>query len=54
VFELLSYGDAGWGDEILRGLAVTVQLAIVTLPLGLFLGFLIAFASMSKSRLLRS
>lgn len=48
MFELFSYGDAGWGDEILRGLAITVQLAVVTLPVGLFLGFLAAFASMSR------
>ncbi|KIC39021.1 ABC transporter permease [Ruegeria sp. ANG-R] len=53
MFELFSYGDAGWGDEILRGLAITVQLAIVTLPVGLFLGFLAAFASMSKLAPLR-
>lgn len=48
MLELLSYGDAGWGDEILQGLAITVQLAIVTLPVGLCLGFLAAFASMSR------
>ncbi|MCV2863953.1 ABC transporter permease [Albidovulum sediminicola] len=53
MYELFSYGDAGWGDEILRGLAITVQLAVVTLPVGLFLGFLAAFASMSKWRPLR-
>ena len=48
MFELFSYGDAGWGDEILRGLAITVQLAVVTLPVGLLLGFLAAAASMSR------
>ncbi|NRB20392.1 MAG: ABC transporter permease [Rhodobacteraceae bacterium] len=53
MFELFAYGDTGWGDEILRGLAITIQLAIVTLPVGLFLGFLVAFASMSKLRALR-
>ncbi len=54
MFELLSYGDAGWGDEILRGLAITVQLAIVTLPVGLCLGFLAAFASLSRFGPLRA
>ena len=34
MYELFAYGDAGWGDEILRGLAITAQLAIVTLPVG--------------------
>ncbi|MDF1621363.1 ABC transporter permease [Pseudothioclava nitratireducens] len=53
MFELFAFGDTGWGDEILRGLAVTVQLAIVTLPLGLALGFVVASASMSKLRALR-
>ncbi len=53
MIELFAYGDAGWGDEILQGLAVTVQLALATLPLGLALGFLAAFASMSELRLLR-
>lgn len=53
MLELFSYGDTGWGDEILRGLAITVQLAIATLPVGLFLGFLAAFASMSRLAPLR-
>lgn len=53
MFELLSFGDAGWGDEILRGLLVTVQLAVMTLPVGLALGLLAAFASMSQLRTLR-
>lgn len=51
--DLFSYGDAGWGDEILRGLAVTVQLALSTLPLGLLIGFVIAFAAMSHRPALR-
>lgn len=53
MFELFSYGDVGWGDEIVRGLAITVQLAIATLPVGLVLGFAAAFASLSKFRPLR-
>lgn len=53
MFELFAFGDTGWGDEIMRGLAVTVQLAIATLPLGLALGFVVAFASMSRLRALR-
>lgn len=53
MYELFAYGDAGWGDEILRGLAITAQLAIVTLPVGLALGFLAAFCSLSQLRTLR-
>ncbi|OBY25514.1 ABC transporter permease [Leisingera sp. JC1] len=54
MLELFSYSDTGWGDEILRGLAITVQLAVVTLPVGVLLGFLAAFASMSRLRILRA
>lgn len=53
MLEIFSYGDTGWGDEILRGLAITVQLAVVTLPVGLALGFVAAFASLSRLRALR-
>lgn len=53
MIELFSFGDTGWGDEILRGLAVTLQLALFTLPVGLILGFMAAFASMSHIRPLR-
>jgi polar amino acid transport system permease protein len=45
---LLSWGDAGWGDELLAGLAVTLRLALTTLPLGLALGLAIALAGLSK------
>lgn len=51
--ELFAYGDAGWGDEILSGLAITVQLALTTLPVGLLIGFIFAFASMSPYRAFR-
>ncbi len=44
---LLSFGEHGWGDEIARGILVTVALALTTLPFGLFLGFIIALAKKS-------
>ncbi|MFD2740664.1 ABC transporter permease [Sulfitobacter aestuarii] len=53
MLELFAFGDTGWGDEILQGLAVTVQLALVTLPVGLLIGFLAAGASLSRLRALR-
>lgn len=52
--ELFSFGDTGWGDELLRGLLVTIQLALATLPLGLLIGFIFAFASLSKFFALRA
>ena len=54
MFELFSFGENGWGDEILDGVAITAQLAIATLPIGLFIGFIVAFAAMSKNKPLRA
>ncbi|GHC75831.1 ABC transporter permease [Limoniibacter endophyticus] len=45
--KFLSYGDAGWGDEILGGLLVTISLALATLPFGLAIGFLVALGKRS-------
>jgi len=53
MFDLFAYGDAGWGDELVRGLGVTVALALVALPVGLLMGFLAAGAALSPYRPLR-
>jgi polar amino acid transport system permease protein len=53
VLELFAWGDSGWGDELAAGFGVTVALAVVTLPVGIILGFLIALASLSKNQVLR-
>jgi polar amino acid transport system permease protein len=53
VLELFAFGDTGWGDELLKGFGVTLALAIITLPVGILLGFLVAMASMSRSTVLR-
>ncbi|POF29156.1 ABC transporter permease [Roseibium marinum] len=45
---LLSFGGQGWGDEIARGLLITVSLALASLPFGLLLGFLVALAKNSQ------
>ncbi len=50
---LLTFGDTGWGDELLAGLWVTIRLAVMTLPLGLLIGLVIASASRSKNRAAR-
>lgn len=47
---LMACGDLGWGDEIVRGLYLTISLAVVTLPIGLVLGFFVALAKQSESR----
>ena len=51
---LFSYGPQGWGDELLAGLGVTLQLAATTLPLGLVLGFVVAALSLSRRPVLRA
>lgn len=50
---LLTFGDTGWGDELMRGALVTLQLAICALALGLALGLLLSAAKLSRYRLLR-
>ena len=50
---ILSCGDAGWGDEIALGLQVTVSVALVTLPIGLVIGFLVALGQRSEEKSLR-
>lgn len=50
----LSFGDAGWGDEIARGVLVTVALALATLPIGLFIGFMVALGKQSREPTLRA
>ena len=45
---LLAFGESGWGDELFRGVLSTLALAIVTLPIGMVLGLLLAFAKASR------
>lgn len=45
---LLSCGDTGWGDEIASGVFVTASLAILTLPVGLLIGFLVTLGMRSE------
>ena len=54
LLELFAFGDAGWGDEMLAGLMVTIELAVVSLPVGLLLGFLAAGATLSSQGWLRA
>lgn len=53
LIELLSFGEKGWGDEILKGALVTIQLAVATLPVGLAIGLAVALAKDSSSFILR-
>ncbi|MEM7042172.1 MAG: ABC transporter permease subunit [Pseudomonadota bacterium] len=48
--ELLGIGPGGWGDDLLRGAWVTVQLALAALSLGLVIGLAMAGAKLSSFR----
>ncbi|MFN0262958.1 ABC transporter permease [Tepidamorphus sp. 3E244] len=50
----LAFGPDGWGDEIASGVWLTIRLALVTLPFGLAIGFLVALAKNSEEPLLRT
>ena len=47
---LLSFGSQGWGDELLKGLCITLLLAFLALPIGLIIGTGVAGLSVSSSR----
>ena len=53
LLSLLAYGDTGWGDELLKGLLITLALALTTAPLALVLSFLISWAKHSQNLLVR-
>ena len=46
-FDLLVFGDAGWGDELLAGALITLQLALCALALGLIGGLTVAGAGLA-------
>lgn len=50
---LLSFGDSGWGDELLKGLGVTLSLALITAPFALIFAFLIGWSKSSSNWFLR-
>lgn len=51
--EILQFGDSGFGDELVVGALVTVEIAVYSLAIGLALGLAAAGAKLSRSRLLR-
>jgi polar amino acid transport system permease protein len=53
MLEVLSYGDQGFGDEIVAGTLLTVELALASLLFGILLGLLAAAAKLSRNRLYR-
>lgn len=53
MLEVLGFGSEGFGDEILLGAWLTLQLAVCSLVFGLLLGLLAAAAKLSKFRAAR-
>jgi polar amino acid transport system permease protein len=53
IWMLLSWGSEGWLDDIAYGVFITVALAAATLPLGLVIGFFVAWAKQSAEPSLR-
>lgn len=54
MFDYLSFGDSGFGDEIVTGAWLTLELALVSLVIGILLGLLVAGGKLSKFKLLRA
>ena len=53
MLELLSFGDQGWGDEMLLAGLMTILVSFSSVCLGLFIGVILASFKLSKSRILR-
>jgi polar amino acid transport system permease protein len=53
MFELLSFGDQGFGDELITGTLLTIELALASLVVGIILGLLTASAKLSRNRFFR-
>ncbi len=51
--EILQFGDTGFGDELVVGALITVEIAIYSLAIGLALGLAAAGAKLSRSPILR-
>jgi octopine/nopaline transport system permease protein len=50
--ELLSFGDTGWGDELLRATLMTIAVAVVALFIGFFFAAFIVSFKLSKNKIL--
>lgn len=50
MWELLSFGDQGWGDDLALGALLTLQLAFASLGLGLVFGLAMAGMKLSGRR----
>src|SRR6185436_16715034 len=49
-FDLLLFGDAGWGDDLLRGAAITIEISVGAFATGLVIGGIAALAKLRGPR----
>src|SRR5262245_44018322 len=52
LWSLMAYGDAGYGDEFLRGAFLTIQLSVCSYAVAFVLGLLGAGAKLSGNKIL--
>jgi polar amino acid transport system permease protein len=50
MFELLSFGEQGWGNALLKGLWMTLQISAGSFVVGLLIGLVVACAKLSAPR----
>ena len=53
MFELLAWGESGWGDEFARGALVTITLAVASFAVSLVFGVVFAVCKLSRHSILR-
>ena len=54
MLELITFGDTGWGDELLLGMIMTIMVSTSSLAFGLVIGTLFASFKLSNSLILRA
>lgn len=52
-WQLLAWGDTGWGDDLAHGLMMTIVVSLIAYALSLAIGVLAALSKLSASRVLR-
>jgi His/Glu/Gln/Arg/opine family amino acid ABC transporter permease subunit len=53
MWDLLQWGDQGWGDELVYGAVFTLLLAVSSVIVGLLVGLALALMKLSSSRIAR-
>ena len=53
MLDLLRWGPDGWADELASGTAITIGLALATVPIGIVAGFFVALAKQANDPFVR-